>query len=492
MHTALSLLALLVPLPQAPAAPAAPNDVAAAAAPSAELARALDAVQAAGIRTDLTFIASDELAGRDTPSEGLRMAARYIRARLERLGWQPAGDDGDFLAAYRLERTQPDLQRARAVLVKDGVERALVFGEDYVFSPRDAADLETAGAVVFVGKGTEEDLAGLDLAGKWAFAVQGAGREERTLRRVRETNVEGAGAVGLITCYDPAGEDDLEPARMLAWFERGGGRLQLPASDAVFPTLAVTKGAAAAFGLGGHLPKPGTVLAEGFRDVRALSADSESFDVENVVGLWPGSDPVIGREVILVSAHYDHVGARDGEIWNGADDNGSGTCGLLALAEALRRYGPMRRSVALIWVSGEEKGLLGSAAWTKKPTLPAGFRPVLNLNVDMIGRNAPDYLLITPTQEHEAYNALTRLAERAAPLEGFGPLGSADAYWNRSDHANFARNLGIPVAFLFSDVHDDYHRPTDTVEKVDCDKVRRVVRLVMRMLDGLQADRLDL
>ena len=487
MHTVLSLLALLLPLPQAPAAPAD-----AGAPASAELTRALDAVQAASIRTDLYFIASDELSGRDTPSEGLRMAARYIRARLERLGWQPAGDGGDYLAAYRLERTQPDVARARAVLAKDGVEHALVFGADYVFSPRDAADLETAGAVVFVGKGTEEDLAGLDLAGKWAFAVQGEGREERTLRRVREANVQGAGALGLITCYDPAGEDDLEPERMLAWFGRGGGRLQLPSSDAVFPTLSVTKAAAAKFGVGATTPKPGTVLAEGFRDVRALSADSESFDVENVVALWPGRDPVIGREVIIVSAHYDHVGARDGEIWNGADDNGSGTCGLLALAEALRRYGPMRRSVALIWVSGEEKGLLGSAAWTKKPTLPEGFRPVLNLNVDMIGRNAPDYLLVTPTQEHEAYNALTRMAERAAPLEGFGPLGSADAYWNRSDHANFARNLGIPVAFLFSDVHDDYHRPTDTVEKIDYDKIRRVVRVVMRMLDGLQTDQLDL
>jgi hypothetical protein len=84
------------------------------------------------------------------------------------------------------------------------------------------------------------------------------------------------------------------------------------------------------------------------------------------------------------------------------------------------------------------------------------------------------------------------MAERAAPLEGFGPLGSADAYWNRSDHANFARNLGIPVAFLFSDVHDDYHRPTDTVEKIDYDKIRRVVRVVLRMLDGLQTDQLDL
>jgi len=84
------------------------------------------------------------------------------------------------------------------------------------------------------------------------------------------------------------------------------------------------------------------------------------------------------------------------------------------------------------------------------------------------------------------------MAEAAAPLEGFPTLGSADDYWRRSDHMNFSDNLGIPVAFLFSDVHEDYHQPTDTVEKIDFDKIRRVTRLVLRMMDGLQDDRLDL
>ena len=119
-----------------------------------------------------------------------------------------------------------------------------------------------------------------------------------------------------------------------------------------------------------------------------------------------------------------------------------------------------------------------------------GMRAVANLNIDMIGRNAPDSLLITPTREHTAYDFLTEIAEACAPLEGFPELGNADAYWSRSDHANFSRNLGIPVAFLFTDVHDDYHRPTDTVEKIDYDKMRRVTRMVMRMLAALQGDEL--
>jgi Zn-dependent M28 family amino/carboxypeptidase len=158
----------------------------------------------------------------------------------------------------------------------------------------------------------------------------------------------------------------------------------------------------------------------------------------------------------------------------------------MAIAEALTAYGPMRRSVLLLWVSGEEKGLLGSKAWTLDPTLPEGMRAVCNLNIDMIGRNPSDYLLITPTRQHPAYNGLTRMAERHAPLEGFPRLGGCDEYWRRSDHMNFSDQLGVPVAFLFSDVHEDYHQPSDTWDKIDFDKIRRVSRLVVRMLDALQ------
>jgi Zn-dependent M28 family amino/carboxypeptidase len=215
---------------------------------------------------------------------------------------------------------------------------------------------------------------------------------------------------------------------------------------------------------------------------------------ENVCGFFPGSDPVLAREVIVVSAHYDHVGyGGTGQIHNGADDNGSGTCGLMALAEALTVHGRMRRSILLMWVSGEEKGLWGSKAWTENPYLPEGCKAIANINIDMIGRNEPDKLMITPTAAlGESYNGLVRLAEKVAPLEGFPRLLSCDTYWERSDHVNFARNLKIPVAFLFSDIHEDYHKPTDDPEKIDCDKIRRVVRTVLRMLDGLQDEKLDL
>ena len=235
----------------------------------------------------------------------------------------------------------------------------------------------------------------------------------------------------------------------------------------------------------------GQSLDIGFQDKRVPDDEQSQVTLENVCGFWRGSDPDLANEVIIISAHYDHVGVRGGKIHNGADDNGSGTTGLLALSEALATYGKLRRSVMVMWVSGEEKGLYGSKAWTKNPWLPEGCRAVANINIDMVGRNAADKLLVTPTREHEEYNGLTRLAERLAPLEGFPMLGSADDYYQRSDHYNFRKNLDIPVAFLFSDVHDDYHKPTDTPDKIDYDKVRRVARLVMRMLDGMQDDVLE-
>lgn len=466
---------------------------------AAAVERALVSVRSENICADVRFIAADELEGRDTPSAGLRLAARYIRARLERLGFQPAGDDG-FFDRYALERGGLDLPACKAWLIRDGRERELAFGQDYAFFGD--AEHELEGPLVFVGTGSAADLEGLELGGKWALVLdQGSGRDrgswEERMQRIER--VRAAGALGLVTAPDPSlpAKDLAERDARLARSADFAGRssLRAPGTDQEPGMQGVSLSLKSALvqellGSAGT-PKIGAELGARLKERRKRRA-TEVFELENVAGLWPGSDPVLGQEVIILSAHYDHEGIHNGEIYNGADDNGSGTTGLLAVAEALVSYGPMRRSVLLLWVSGEEKGLLGSEAWTRQPTLPPERKPVCNINVDMIGRNAPDKLLITPTKALPEYNGLTRLAEALAPLEGFPVLGSCDEYWQRSDHVNFAQNLKIPVAFLFSDVHEDYHQPSDDADKIDCDKIRRVVRLLVRMLDGLQADALAL
>jgi hypothetical protein len=470
----------------------------ATSATAGNLATALDAIKTDNIRSDIFFIASDELEGRDTPSPGQRIAARYIRARLERLGFQPGAQNG-YLYEYPLLLPRLDESKSAAKFSAGGVDFEWKLGVDYFIPSRGLKALDLEGEVVFCGVGRKNDVP-KNVEGKWALCFD----EGKTVGDVEKALTE-AGAIGVL--MTPAPDYDKKP-----YAERFANEMtRLTVAGVTWPTatrdsepsaplLWVTPEAAARLApevAGEHAKKslkPGHVVAARFAHKRALAGDNGIVQCENVCGFWPGSDPKLKDEVIVISAHYDHVGwgGSSKTIHNGADDNGSGTTGLLALAEALVAHGPLRRSVLLVWVSGEEKGLFGSKAWTEKPWLPGDARAVCNINIDMIGRNAPDKLLITPTKKRAEYNGLVRIAEDECAKEGFPTLGSCDSYWDRSDHANFARNLKIPVAFLFSDVHEDYHKPGDDPEKIDYDKIRRVARLVMRIIAGLQDDQLKL
>jgi hypothetical protein len=477
--------------------------------PAAPLASALDSVRADNIRADIFFIASDELEGRYTPSPGLRIAARYIRSRLQRLGLEPGAPDGYFYR-YPLTRQVVDEEASHVTFEAGGETHTLEPGRDFYYRyPSFWADMSFSGPVVFCGKGSDEELEKAELEDAWALILDGGEDAWRASRGARR-----AGALGsiLVPTADYQGESyaerlgpSLEKAREGSYSfprkdegddEDGGRRRRMRLHPQLYMTreaglrlLAAAPGHPE--GEEGWLPAVGKKLDVKVTDERRLADEDAQLMVEDVCGFWPGSDPVLSKEVLIVSAHYDHVGIQGGEICNGADDNGSGTTGLMAVAEALAHYGPMRRSVMLIWVSGEERGLWGSRAWSESPWLPEGCKPVANLNIDMIGRNAPDELMITPTKGHDQYNFIVDVAQRMAPLEGFKELASADDFYHRSDQAMFA-SLGIPVAFLFSGLHEDYHKPSDDPEKIDCDKIRRVVRLVVRLLDALQGDTLEI
>ena len=476
---------------------------------SPALEASLATVEAREIRSDLFFLASDELGGRDSPSPELKIAARFIAARLERLGFTPGAPNGWFYE-YPLDfaAIDPDETKITVTTPTGEVITTWRYGKDYFGFLRLNETLDVEGTAVFVGAESEEAFENPALEGRWAITLVTGRKEDPKYRSVRGW-AKSAGAIGVLRVQAPGVEDDLA-ARFGTQVRRSiQGSLTYPSPESdrarstVEPSVPFEQVTTAALeravaGLGGIAAlEPGSVLPFTVHEARRTSPLGESVTLENVCGFWPGSDPELANEVIVITAHYDHVGRRgDGEsgevVYNGADDNGSGTSGLLAVAEGLAARGPLKRSVLLMWVSAEEKGLFGSEAWTKKPWLPGEARPICDLNIDMIGRNAPDYLLITPSRDHDAYSGLTRLAERCAALEGFPSLGSADAYWKRSDQVNFSENLDLPVAFLFSDVHEDYHQPTDDPEKIDYDKIRRVSRLVLRMLDGLQEQVLDL
>jgi hypothetical protein len=455
------------------------------------LERALESITPENIKSDLYFIASDEMAGRDTPSKGQRIAARFIRSRLQRLGWEAGTADGYF-HNYELSKTVIDEAATKSSIQAGDKHLPLTFGSDYAFSMRGGA-LEAKGDMIFAGTLADEEMQDIDVEGKWLVVRQAEKSTWPLMRKAREKK-----ALGLVFVPGEARDaaamqaecESLAVSARKGRVGRGGGSSR----RAPFPLAFMTEaGFQRVQELGGSTGlEIGKSLGVELHDVRAVD-DTQKEELENVCGIWRGSDPLLSNEVIILSAHYDHVGvSSNGDVFNGADDNGSGTCGLLAVAEAITNYGPMSRTVMLIWVSGEEKGLLGSRAWTENPWLPEGMKAVCNINIDMIGRNAGDSLLITPTSEHDAYNGLTRVAEKHCESEGFAELGSADAYWGRSDHANFSKNMEIPVAFLFSDIHEDYHKVTDTPDKIDYDKISRVTRLVVRMLDDLQSETLDL
>jgi hypothetical protein len=215
----------------------------------------------------------------------------------------------------------------------------------------------------------------------------------------------------------------------------------------------------------------------------------------NVVAVFPGADPALRGEYVVLSAHMDHVGVgrpvRGDSIYNGADDDASGTSALVEIAEAFASM-PQRpaRSILFLGVSGEEKGLLGSEYFSENPTVPLQSI-VANLNVDMIGRNAPrDIVVIGKT-----YSSLGPLVERVAAqnAELLGGLTASDDRWPeerfffRSDHYNFARKE-IPAVFFFAGTHADYHQPSDEVEDLDVDKAARVARMIFLTAHAVATD----
>ncbi len=448
------------------------------------LEHALDAVDVDSLEADVRFLADEELAGRDTPSEGLETAALYFAARLGRLGFSPAGS-GDFYHRWRLVRTGLD-PTGSGLLVKraQGTERRLFQSDYYLARSSHAFPCVTDGAVVSAGDGSGDAFEGRDLTGSWALVFDHGASVRRILRRARA-----AGALGVLfgeTEHVTKGYE-AKYARIAEVTGRDGLTYRpepLPASQDL-PYLMLRRHALLALTGGEETLAPGTRLPLRLREERVVRTGD--VEVKNVAGFWPGRDPELAREVLIVSAHYDHLGvAEDGAVYHGADDNASGSSGLLAVAEALAAYGPLRRSVLLLWVSGEEKGLWGSDAWARAPELPPGCTAVANVNIDMIGRTAPEELYLTPTDAHPAFNRVAQAAYDLAPLEGFPTLASQDEDWNRSDHANFAKHLAIPVAFLSAGEHPDYHRTTDTAEKIDYAKLARITRLVVRLLDRLE------
>ena len=221
-----------------------------------------------------------------------------------------------------------------------------------------------------------------------------------------------------------------------------------------------------------------------------LTIKEKAINTENVVAIIPGSE--IPNEYIVISAHLDHIGTRNGEVNNGADDDGSGTVAILEIAEAFNKavkngHGP-KRSIVFLHVTGEEKGLLGSDYYTNNPLYPLE-ETVANLNIDMIGRLDPKrkdkdpnyiYLIGSDRLSQELHEISEDMNTKYTQIKLdyiFNRVEDPNRFYYRSDHYNFAKN-NIPVIFYFNGTHEDYHRPSDTPDKINYAILEKRTKLI--------------
>ncbi|MCH7812394.1 MAG: M20/M25/M40 family metallo-hydrolase [Planctomycetes bacterium] len=465
------------------------------------------------------YLASDELGGRDVGTPGIERAARYIADQFAACGVEPGGVDGTYYQPFEVNlgaKLSPDGHLT--VTGWDSTEPPVI-EEDYTpftWSNNNAFD----GQVVFAGYGLEDpdrdydDYAGLDADGKvvlllrreptsWSSGFGNYTRLARFDNKVATAKKHGAVAV-LIANQKP---DDDDEDRLVPFFSRGMGDYGLPAfhvTRALADEMLCAGGLDSLEALQARLdakePEHCSAPLPGIRLAGQAGLSRSSAETRNVVGLIRGRGP-LADEYVVIGAHYDHVGRRarwslfgrrrdaKPQIHNGADDNASGTAGLIELGRALARtarQGQLRRSVLLIAFSGEEKGLLGSRHFVKEPTVDLDSL-VACLNMDMIGRLDPDSknLAVYGTGTAEEFGDLLRRAARRVGLE----LDESEPSSGQSDDASFVA-VGIPAMHVFSGMHADYHRPGDDPEKINEQDAARIVQLVYDVaFEIIQADR---
>jgi hypothetical protein len=443
------------------------------------------AISAADVRARIAFLASDALRGRDTPSPGLETAAQYIANEFKALGLQPLGDSGTFIQRYPYDRRELKATGARVELRAGDTGQTLRYLQQYFLLP---GPIDTASAPVMFAGTAPLQAVQLPASARGrivAYYMPGKGPQGEWLERARASVLGAVGAqpAGLIMILDP--EFSPESIGMIA--SSAGGE-QLPFLIAGVSYAAAKEWFARA-GQDLDALRNAATPAEvsGLAATMSVQMDGTTSRPPNVVALLPGSDPALKDTYIIFSAHMDHVGvgqpnAKGDSIFNGADDDASGTSAVLEVAQAFARLPPKpKRSIIFLTVSGEEKGLLGSDYFASHLPVPAE-KVVADINIDMIGRNNPD----TVVAIGQEYTTLGETVQQVAKANSDLKLKVAPDLWPqeqlffRSDHFSFAKRK-IPAIFFTTGLHDDYHQPSDEPQTIDVDKLARIARLVYHL-----------
>ena len=504
------------------------NQKAAPVSPATE--RGADNITGAQIREYLTFIASDIFEGRDTPSRGLDTVAQFLAMNVSRWGLKPGGDKGTFFQKIALRRTAIDKAETRAQMNN----QTFTLGDDYLplARPADvpASQLVFAGSGWFIKSKNIDAYKGIDAKGKIAIIFTPIDGPPRGATRADISGKRGEdwmgpaeyafkqGAVGIVIVPDFQYLANWESNR-IRLTERTTTtveKFQTPSTPLSPGIIATPRLASLLFqgekqnatqifeaAFGGQPPEPFVLSAQKTLSIN-IRLKSDLAATQNVVAVFEGSDPVLKNEYVALGAHYDHVGVgipvNGDAIYNGADDDGSGTIALLAMAEALAKARSRpKRSVLFVWHAGEEKGLWGSRYFTEYPTIPLD-RIVTHINLDMIGRSRKEGDTNPRNSGLSGPNGIyvigpkmmsTELAELTESVNKqylnltydfrYDDPTDPKRYFFLSDHYNYALK-GIPVVFFFAGEHEDYHRPSDSPDKIDYQKMEKVSRTIYMTL----------
>jgi len=479
--------------------------------------RLVDTITREELRDHVYFLASDFVGGRRPDDAGYNIAAEYVASQFRSAGVRPAFTGADGTPAY--------FQKVPMMRIMTVIDRPFTLSTaagDKVIEALDDFRLFSRGPsismvpIVFIGYGISEpdhgwdDVKGLDLKGKVAVMLLGAPlRDGKPVlpapvhksyegipgigRRVQSPGLRQNRPDALVVVVDKEYADvwDILPnvlGQAQLQYRAGGGpgRLAVPPA-----AIALVKGAQAEAIFAGQDYNPLEIPSRGlagyrtfeFKNTRlslGIRATAEDFESVNVVGLVPGNDPALAHQVVTVGAHLDHLAPAGGKIRNGADDNASGSAGVIEIAEAVAAR-PLRRPVLFCLWTAEESGMAGSRQFLSAPPVPVDDI-IVNLCLDTIGRSDPD---ASQTRKHYVIGSAQIAPELKTIIDAVNaktvnwPLDfeSMESSMRGSDHYNFHLK-GIPTAFLFSGRHEDLHAPTDDAEKIDFEKVQRLSQLI--------------
>ncbi|TXC85360.1 M28 family peptidase [Luteibaculum oceani] len=455
-------------------------------------------INALSLKEHLEILASDSLEGRETGMEGQRMAADYIQRYFEEISLKP-GNGNSYFQYFDIDLLKP------ATVTLNVADTVSLNFPDEIFYLGNVADQEIDfKELVFCGYGIEDSLVkdydGLDVEGKVVLILNGEPKNEQgnfVLTGNARNSKWGRSPVSKIQLAREKGakaivEYNANLGSVAALYKRYLMRTRVSLSKEITEVEApyIIVGDTLEGLLSGK-----SIVSLNNGDVIDLSGgisfvnNSTKGQSSNVLGVIEGSE--YPDQFLVITAHYDHIGKNDSLVFNGADDDGSGTVTVMELAESFQKaaydgYKP-KRSILFMLVSGEEKGLLGSEYFTDNPTMDLG-NVIANLNIDMVGRvdkeheNNPDYVYVIGSEmlSSELKTISEKQNKKFGKLElnyRYDDPNDPNRFYYRSDHYNFAKN-NIPVIFYFNGTHEDYHKATDTVEKINFDKMAKIGRLI--------------